>query len=171
MMEKIKSWASEKGALKRAEEAPRPRTYEQRQAELKAQGQKEREQAREEDKRNLEEAKRRFVAEKPKLEQRLGAIPAEIENYRRGLEEMKGPDMKKILDKEFELNSKQSPIDSTDPNRQREYEMWVRALDDSRKATQYLKADLGERIDKYQKKISELEKEKSDIERRIQRGY
>lgn len=155
----------------KTEAPPRPRTLEQREAESKAQTQLEIEQAREEDRKNLEEAKRKFVAEKPKLEQRLWAIPKEIENYKQGLEEMKGPDMRKILDKEYELNSALSPVDSTDPNRVREYEAWVRALKDSKQATQQMKVDLGRRIDEFQKKIGELEAEKSEIERRIQRGY
>ncbi len=119
----------------------------------------------------LEEAKRKFVVEKPKLEQRLTQIPVKIKELEEGLTRMKGPEMRKILDKEFELNSALSPIDSTDPRRAREYEEWVRALHDSRAATQEMKADLGRRIDKYQSEISGLEREKRGIESRIQRGY
>ena len=84
---------------------------------------------------------------------------------------MKGPDMRKILDKEFKLNSTLSLIDSTDPRRQREHGEWQRALHDSRDATQRIKADLGRRIDEYQGEINGLEKEKREIESRIQQGY
>ncbi|MBI2670242.1 MAG: hypothetical protein HYX20_03810 [Candidatus Yanofskybacteria bacterium] len=184
MFEKVKSWASEKGALKRAEEerAGRPRRQGVTPEEIAAErvegnevSRKEGDQLAVQDKieeeQRIQEAKRKFVAEKPKLEQRLWAIPAELENLKRALEESKGLDMRKILDKEFELNSALSPVDSTNPNRQREYEEWTRALKDSKQATQQMKADLGRRIDEYQKKIYELEKEKSEIEKRIQRGY
>lgn len=119
----------------------------------------------------IEKAKQKFQSEKPKLEHRLWEIPAKIKELEEGLTRMKGPEMRKILDREFELNSALSPIDSTDPKRAREYEEWVRALNDSRAATQELKADLGRRIDKYQKEINGLEEEKRKIEGRIQRGY
>ncbi len=119
----------------------------------------------------LEQTKKDFVIEKQKLEQRLAEVPVKIKDLEQGLTNMKGLEMRRIIDKEFELNSALSPIDSTDPNRAREYEMWVSALNDSRSATQEMKADLGRRIDEYQKQISELEHEKREIENRIQRGY
>jgi len=131
---------------------------------------KELDQAEERDKK-LEQAKKDFVVEKPKLERRLAEIPSKIKDLEQGVAEMKGPEMRKILDKEFELNSALSPIDSTDPNRRNEYEEWKRALYDSRAATQEMKADLGKRIDDYQKKIIGLEEEKRETENRIQRGY
>ena len=119
----------------------------------------------------IEKAKEKFQSEKLQVEWRLKKIPAEIEEQERTLAELKGPEMRKILDKEFDLNSKQSPISSTDPNRRVEYDMWVRALHDSRAAVQWQKADLGRRIDECQGGISKLEKEKKEIESRIQRGY
>jgi hypothetical protein len=132
---------------------------------------KEREAARQ---AKLEEAKRKFVVEKPKLEKRLSEIPAEIEDFKRRLEISRGPDMRKILDKEYELNAALSPVDATDPNRRREYEDWASALKDSRAVTQEMKAHLGRQIDEYSKKISDLENEKRKIEERFQqdqRGY
>tara|TARA_Y100000310_G_scaffold281020_1_gene301166 strand:- start:1526 stop:1906 length:381 start_codon:yes stop_codon:yes gene_type:complete len=68
-------------------------------------------------------------------------------------------EMRKILDKEYELNSAQSPIDATDPNRKVEYEEWVGALDDSKKATQGLKLNLERRIEDKKTEISRLEEE------------
>lgn len=122
----------------------------------------------EEDKK-LEQVKKDFILEKQKLEQRLTEIPAKIKDLEQGLANMKGPEIRRILDKEFELNSALSPVDSTDPNKAREYEMWVSALKDSRAATQEMKADIGRRIDKYQSDITKLENEKREIEKRIQR--
>ena len=130
-----------------------------------------REQARKEDAADLEQAKEKFQKEKPKLEQRLQEIPKEIEDKTRIVAELTGPDMRKILDQEYKLNSALSPVDSTDSSRQREYEMWVQANEDGRRAVKSQKADLGVRIDKYRKQIRELEVEKTEIERRIQRGY
>lgn len=72
---------------------------------------------------------------------------------------MEGPGMRKILDKKFELNSAQSPIDSTDPNRRVEYDEWVCSLEDSRQATQALKSDLERRIEARKAEISKLEAE------------
>jgi chaperonin cofactor prefoldin len=120
----------------------------------------------------LEEAKRKFVVEKPKLERRLAEIPVKIKELEEGLTRMKGPEMRRILDKEFELNSAMSP-DSTDqsPRGRREFEDWQRAINISKGGTQEMKADLGRRIDGAQKEISGLEKEKREIESRIQRGY
>ena len=73
------------------------------------------------------------------------------------------------MDKEYELNSAMTP-DSIDPNKRHEYEEFG-ALDISREAVQQQKANLGARIDEYQKKISGLEQEKREAEQRIQRGY
>ena len=140
-------------------------------AEIQERREKEMEEAKQKDKVRMEEARQKFQNEKPKLEQRLVKIPAEIAGLELELTEMKGPEIRRILDKEYQLNSSQSPIDSTDPNRRREYEMWVSALESSRVATQNMKANLGVRIDEYQRKISVLEKEKREAEQRIQRGY
>lgn len=155
----------------KTEVPPRGRTQEEREASSRAESQRAREKAAEEDRQRIEEAKQKFVTEKPKLERRLTEIPGEIENYQRGLEELKGPEMRQILDKEFKINSSLSPIDSTDSSRAREYERWVQARKDSQRAVQSQKADLGRRIDNYQKQINELGREKTEIERRIQRGY
>ena len=83
----------------------------------------------------------------------------QLQNLKKGLESMKGPEMRKILDKEFELSSAQSPIDSTDPNRRVEYDEWRRTLHDSRRATQELKKDLERRIEERQAEIYKLEAE------------
>mgnify|MGYP001559034983 CR=1 FL=1 len=122
----------------------------------------------------IKKAKQKFQSdkygEKPKLESRLLHIPTEIAELEQGLAKMKGLEMRRILDKEYELNSAMTP-DSIDPNKRHEYEEFVRALDISREAVQQQKANLGARIDEYQKKISGLEQEKREAEQRIQRGY
>src|SRR3989344_5111593 len=87
----------------------------------------------------------------------------QLQNLREGLKSMEGPEMRKILDKEFELNSAQSPIDATDPNRRDEYDEWVRAIHDSRRATQELKEALKDRIEDRKTEIYELEKEQGKI--------
>ena len=83
----------------------------------------------------------------------------QLQNLKNGLESMKGLEMRKILDKEYELNSAQSPIDSTDPNRKVEYDEWVHAIHDSKQATQELKKDLERRIEDIQAEIRKLEAE------------
>ena len=80
----------------------------------------------------------------------------QLQNLKKGLESMKGPEMRKILDKEFELSSAQSPIDSTDPNRRVEYDEWRRTLHDSRRATQEFKKNLERRIEERQTEIYKL---------------
>lgn len=139
--------------------------------EVEKRREKEIEEAKQEDQARIEKARQKFQSEKPKLERRLTEIPAKIKELEQALIELKGPEMRKILDKEFQLNSAQSSVDSTNPNMAREYDMWVRALNDSRDAVQRQKANLGTRIDKYQSEISGLEKEKREAEQRIQRGY
>jgi chaperonin cofactor prefoldin len=129
--------------------------------------------AREEARRaKLEEAKKNFVIEKPRLEQRLAEIPAKIKELEERLVAMKGPEMRRILDREFELNSAMSP-DSTDksPRGVREFESWRESINISKGGTREIKANLGTRIDDYQRRISVLEKEKREAEQRIQRGY
>ena len=81
----------------------------------------------------------------------------QLKNLKEALKSMEGPEMRKILDKEYELNSAQSPIDATDPNRRVEYDEWKRALHDSRRATQELKKDLEHRIDARKTEIANLE--------------
>lgn len=129
------------------------------------------EKARQEDAADLARKQEKFQEERPRLERRLQDIPAEIKNLEEGLKNMTGPEMRRILDREFELNSKLSPVDSTDPTRAVEYDMWKRAIEDGRRATQSLKQNLQSRIDDYRKKIGGLEREKTETERRIQRGY
>ena len=141
-------------------------------AEIQENRERELEEAKREDEARIVEAKQRFKNEKQKLEHRLWEIPNKIKELEGGLTKMRGPDMRKILDKEAKLNSALSLIDSTDPRgKKREQGEWVQALHESRDATQITKADLGKLIDEYQGEISELEKEKREIESRIQRGY
>lgn|GEM_PF-4843850 len=82
-----------------------------------------------------------------------------LRNLKEALKTMEGPEMRKILDREFELNSAQSPIDSTDQNRRVEYRDWVNALSTSRRATQELKENLRRRIEATKIEIGELERE------------
>lgn len=119
------------------------------------------------------------------IERKLNEINGQLENLKKGLKSMEGtpgsqpiqnPDdsnrseMRKILDKEHELSSAQSPIDSKSPNRRTEYEDWVRALEDSKRATQRLKTSLERRIGDTKFEIFKLEEEKRKIEEQMQRG-
>ena len=116
------------------------------------------------------------------MERRLNEINGQLENLINGLKSMEGtpgaqpiqnPDdpnrseMRKILDKEFELNSAQSSIDSKDPNRRTEYQDWLNALKDSKRATKELKASLERRIEDRKTEISKLETEKRRIEEQM----
>lgn len=119
------------------------------------------------------------------MERRLNEFNRQLENLKKGLKSMEGtpgsqpitnPDdpnrseMRKILDREHELNSAQSPIDAKDPNRRTEYQDWLNALEDGKRATKQLKASLEHRIEDRKTEISKLEEEKRKIEEQIQRG-
>ena len=117
--------------------------------------------------------------ENPVLEMRTIEINKRLSDLKKGLKSMEGtpgnqpitnPDdpnrseMRKILDKEFELNSVQSPIDSKNPNRRTEHQDWLNALEDSKRATKELKASLERRIEDTKTEILKLEEEKRKIE-------
>ncbi|OHB17362.1 MAG: hypothetical protein A2913_00900 [Parcubacteria group bacterium RIFCSPLOWO2_01_FULL_40_65] len=106
----------------------------------------------------------KFESEKPDLGKRLAEISEQPQNLKEALKSMEGLEMRKILDKEYELNSAQSPIDATDPNRRREYDEWVHAFHESRQATQELKKDLERRIEARKMEIYKLGEEQRKIE-------
>jgi len=152
-------------------ETPRPHTLEEREAESRRRGEEIQNKIQHDNKQKMEVAKERLLSEKPQLELRLVQIPGVIKVLERELAEMTGREMRRILDKEYKLNSAQSPIDSTDPRRQREYEEWVRAVGESKRATARMKQNLEVRVQKKQARVDELKAEKETIEQRIQRGY
>src|SRR3989344_6175337 len=80
----------------------------------------------------------------------------ELRSLRAGLESMEGPEMREILDREFELNSAQSPVSSTDAKRTREYDEWLRTLNFNKGANQSRKSDLERRIKAKRAEISKL---------------
>lgn len=151
-------------------EIPRPYTLKEREAEYKVSRQKETEKVRQKDKETLEEAKSRFVLERPQLEKRLWEISRRLKELDTAIESMSeskpSGEIRKILDQEFHLNSAGA---MRPPNMS--YEEWEPILKDSRKAVQELKRQAYARLEKYQKERYQLIGEKEEIERRIQRGY
>ena len=83
-------------------------------------------------------------------------IKAQLQRMQLGLRHLKGRQMREVLDREYELNSALSPMDSTDPNKRAEYEDWKRALETSRRATQELKQDLERKIEEGETEINRL---------------
>lgn len=154
------------------QEVPRPHTQEEREAESRRRSEEIRARARQEDEQDMEEARRKFELEKPNLQKRLEEIPREIAEIEQSLTEMQGQEMRKILDRGHQLNSSLSPISSTDPSRQREYDMWAQALGESKRATAQMKQDLEARIQKKKAEADKLKQEEmATIQQRMERGY
>ena len=119
----------------------------------------------------LAEAREKFGLERPQLERRLADIRKEMDDLNGLLEHLKGPTMRQVLDNEHRLNSALSPVDSTDPNKAQEYEMWAKDLEENRGVMVQVKASLEERIKAKEDARLKLRIEQGDLEQRTQRGY
>ena len=107
-------------------------------------------------------------------EKELAAIKDETQELEKRLKAMEstgeGSEMRKILDKEYRLNSAISPIDATNPNRSVEYNDWLNALKDSKRAVQEQKHNLERRIEATKAEILKLGGMQYTLEERIRRG-
>ena len=107
-------------------------------------------------------------------EKELAAIKKKAQELEERLKAMEsteeGSEMRKILDKEYRLNSAISPIDATDANRSVEYNDWVNALKDSKRAEQERKNNLERKIEAAKAEILKLGERQYTLEERIRRG-
>ena len=85
----------------------------------------------------------------PELERKIEIASGELRSMK--------SQMEAVVRQEYELNAAQSPIDSTDSSKQREYEQWRRGLLDSRRANLQVKEDLQKRINAKQEEVDRLE--------------